>query len=116
MPVLCFSKISVLLVIRSLFIWETRRKLVFIDTTILIVAMWGAVSVLILSLDCSPNHILGPEDGGCAIYVARIRLVMISEIITEFAVFMLPPFFLMTFDIALRTKMFVVSAFAFRLP
>ncbi len=105
-----------LLVIRSLFIWETRRKLLLIDMTILIVAMWGVVSVLILSIDCSPEYILGSENGECANHIARIRVVMISEMITEFCVFMLPLIFLGSFDIALRTKVVVVYAFAFRLP
>lgn len=115
-PTLCLSKISVLMVLRSLFHWETRRRLLSIDITIFIVAVWGCASTLALSIDCSPDYLLGPENGTCSNNIARIQAVMIVEIITEFTIFALSPVFLYTFEIALNTKMLVVSAFMFRLP
>lgn len=41
---------------------------------------------------------------------------MITEIITEAVIIVLSPLFLYSFDIALKTKLLVMSAFSFRLP
>lgn len=113
-PTLCLSKISVLLVLRHLFHYERRRKLLIIDLSMLAVAVWGFAATIVLSTGCSPNYLLG--DGQCSSNAGRIRGVMITEIITEAVIIVLSPLFLYSFDIALKTKLLVMSAFSFRLP
>ncbi|KAH7304659.1 hypothetical protein BKA65DRAFT_544142 [Rhexocercosporidium sp. MPI-PUGE-AT-0058] len=114
LPTLCFSKISVLIVVRHLFHYESRRKLLLIDATILGVAAWGFAATTALSANCSPQYLV--EIGFCPNQIGRLRGLMITEILTEVVVFVLSPSFLYSFDIAPGTKMLVVSAFSFRLP
>lgn len=112
-PALCLSKISVLIVVRYLFHYESRRKLLLIDVTILVVAVWGVAATIALSAGCSPQYLV--ENGQCPNWVGRIRGVMITEIFTEIWAFALLPLLLHSFDIALKTKVLVMSAFSFRL-
>lgn len=113
-PTLCLSKISVLLVIRHLFHYESRRRLLMIDFSMLVVAAWGFAATIAISAGCSPKYLLG--NGQCSTNVGRLRGVMITEMVTEVVVIALSPLFLCSFDIALKTKLLVVSAFSFRLP
>jgi hypothetical protein len=53
---LALSKISVLLLIRSFFTWERRQKLLLIDISIVVVAIWGIAAALSLAVECSPDY------------------------------------------------------------
>lgn len=66
---LCLSKLSVLLVIRSLFCWEKRRKTLLTDVTILVVTLWGFAAALTLSVRCSPDYVLGGGEAQCPNHV-----------------------------------------------
>lgn len=85
-----------------------------IDFSMLVVAAWGFAATIAISAGCSPKYLLG--NGQCSTNVGRLRGVMITEMVTEVVVIALSPLFLCSFDIALKTKLLVVSAFSFRLP
>ncbi|KUJ13767.1 uncharacterized protein LY89DRAFT_720987 [Mollisia scopiformis] len=113
---LCFSKLSILLLTRSLFHWEKRRKILIIDATIVLVIIWGLGATLALSIDCSPHTMLGRGLTQCSGHVLRLRIVMIIDIITECIIFGIPILFLYAVKVANGTKLLVIAAFAFRLP
>ncbi|KAE8449035.1 hypothetical protein EG329_008623 [Mollisiaceae sp. DMI_Dod_QoI] len=115
-PLLCFSKVSILLIIRSLFFWESRRKKLLIDSAIVFVIVWGLGATLGLSISCSPYYVLGDNLNQCSGHVLRLRIVMILDIVTECIIFGLPQLFLYTFEIDNSKKLLVIAAFAFRLP
>ena len=73
MITLALSKISVLFVIRSLFIWEQRRKVLLIDISLVVIAIWGIAATLLLSAGCSPDYVLG-DDAQCVQHVCDSRV------------------------------------------
>lgn len=113
---LCFSKLSILLIIRSIFYWDSRRKRLIIDGTITLVILWGLGAILSLSLECSPGYVLGKNLDQCPGHTIRIRAVMIIDIATECLIFALVPLFLYILQITHGTRWLVITAFAFRLP
>lgn len=113
MPALCFSKLSVLVVLRRLFHAENRIKLLLVDVTMLVVAAWGFAAVISLSVACSPQYLVG--SGECPNQLGRMKGVMIAEITTEIWLFALSPLFLYSLDVALKTKALVMLAFSFRI-
>lgn len=116
LPALCFSKLSILLLMRSLFFWESRKKTLAIELAMTLVILWGIGATLAISINCSPYSVLGTEVDKCPGHVLRLRLIMITDIIVECMIFCLPPLFLFTFEIAKSKKWLVISAFTFRLP
>jgi hypothetical protein len=128
---LCLSKLSVLLVIRSLFSWEKKRKTLVTYVTIVVVALWGFAAALTLSVRCSSDYVLGGGEAKCFNHVGpslycrgfadsqqlvRLRAIMVVDIITESAIFVLVPIFLSRLNMATRKKYLVVIAFSSRLP
>jgi hypothetical protein len=97
-----------------LFHYESKRKLLVIDFAIAVVTLWGLVATIALVANCSPYYLLGTSQ--CPHHPRRIKGVLVTEIFTEAVVFILSPLFLYSFDVALNTKMLVVTAFSFRLP
>ncbi|CZR58631.1 uncharacterized protein PAC_08523 [Phialocephala subalpina] len=116
LPALCFSKFSMLLLMRSLFFWESRKKTLAIELAMILVILWGIGATLAVSIKCSPYYVLGNEVDQCPKHVLRLQLVMITDIAIESLIFCLPPLFLYTFEIAKSKKWLVILAFAFRLP
>lgn len=113
---LCFSKLSILLIIRSLFYWDSNRKRIITDATIILVILWGLGAALAVSIECSPEYMLGHDIQQCSGHFLRVRVIMIADISTECLIFGLVPFFLYFLDIANGTKLLVITAFALRLP
>ncbi|KAN0095801.1 hypothetical protein V8E51_016512 [Hyaloscypha variabilis] len=113
---LCLSKLSVLFVIRSLFSWEKKRKTLVTYVTIVVVALWGFAAALTLSVRCSSDYVLGGGEAKCFNHLVRLRAIMVVDIITESAIFVLPPILLSRLNMATRKKYLVVIAFSSRLP
>lgn len=113
---LFLSKLSVLLVIRSLFSWERRRKKLATHLAILVVALWGFAAALTLSVRCSPDYVLGRGEAQCLNHLVRLKAIMVVDILTESAIFVLPLVFLNGLHMATRKKNLVVIAFSSRLP
>ncbi|KAH8750657.1 hypothetical protein BGZ57DRAFT_120495 [Hyaloscypha finlandica] len=113
---LFLSKLSVLLVIRSLFSWERRRKTLATHVTILVVTLWGFAAALTLSVRCSPDYVLGRGEAQCLNHLVRLRAIMVVDILTESAIFVLPLVFLNGLHMATRKKNLVIIAFSSRLP
>ena len=139
---LCLSKLSVLLFIRSIFIWERRHRIILIYFSIAIVTLWGIGVVLALSVACSPVDIPG-QPSLCSNRVChttllfvdltallstiltqrlilsqllRLKLITIFDIITELGIFSLPVIFLSDLHMVSSKKRLVIAAFASRLP
>ncbi|KAH8811109.1 hypothetical protein F5884DRAFT_265992 [Xylogone sp. PMI_703] len=114
-PSIYFSKLSILLIIRSLFNWETRWKRLLLDAAIFVVTLWGIGATLATSISCPVYNTLD-ENNPCSGQALRLRVVLILDMVTEGIIFGLPVVFIYTFEIADSYKLLVIAAFASRLP
>jgi hypothetical protein len=82
-----------------------------------VVAVWGILVVLVSSAGCSPRSILAVDaDLLCPHQAARWKVIVALDAFTEVAIVLLVPVLLSPHQMKWKGKLYVVIAFAARLP
>ncbi|KAL8734734.1 MAG: hypothetical protein Q9181_003098 [Wetmoreana brouardii] len=108
---LALAKCSVLFLVRR--IASTRS--ILCDTLLGLSLLWGLASILLVTIDCSPTHIIG-VDGFCEHQLIRWAMITVFDSIIEIGIFIQAVALVRPLQMKLQRKVSIALVFSLRLP
>ncbi|KIX01115.1 uncharacterized protein Z518_10181 [Rhinocladiella mackenziei CBS 650.93] len=97
---------------------HTRSQILYWTCLAILAAMalWGILSVVALSLNCSVAYFIRVDDAQCSHQFLRWQLITAFDVATECILVLISTFNVLPVQLAFALKLQVILAFAFRLP
>lgn len=111
------SKLATIFLIQRLFTRDMKKVTMTCHIFTAVLVVWTVMAAMLVSVGCSPQS-MAPKTAPqtCPGIDARYKFVVITDIITDMILVMIPSYLTWQLQMSIKLKLQVIAVFAFRLP